>query len=208
MTTERRSAREASRVGDVDAAAVHRDLKTVEHLEGGLLRIDLREPRRELATSLRELLRARRLALSDPEIMGGDPVFRGTRVPVHMIASLLTQGSTPTELIEAHGRDGPAGACLCRGLSLARPAARPSALARPQAGAPVAAPARRPYGVVRRRMPPRSTWLPSSGKPGMKPGTSRMSAAPAGGTGTSSATPATGTLSSSPTMPAISASSF
>ena len=78
--------------------------RSVISLEGGLLRIDLREPRRELATSLRELRRARRLALSDPDIMGGDPVFRGTRVPVHMIASLLTQGSTPAELIEAYPR--------------------------------------------------------------------------------------------------------
>ena len=53
--------------------------RDVVSLEGGLVKIDLREPRRELATSLRELRRARRLVLSDPEIMGGDPVFRGTR---------------------------------------------------------------------------------------------------------------------------------
>ena len=69
--------------------------RNVVSLEGGLVKIDLREPRRELATSLRELRRARRLVVSDPEIMGGDPVFRGTRVPVHMIAELVAQGSTP-----------------------------------------------------------------------------------------------------------------
>ena len=62
------------------------------------------EPRRELATSLRELRRARRLVVSDPEIMGGDPVFRGTRVPVHMIAELLAQGSTQAELLEGYPR--------------------------------------------------------------------------------------------------------
>jgi uncharacterized protein (DUF433 family) len=73
-------------------------------LEGGLLKIDLREPRRELAASLRDLRRARRLVVSDPEILGGDPVFRGTRVPVHMIAELVAQGSTPTELIESYPR--------------------------------------------------------------------------------------------------------
>ena len=67
-------------------------------LEGGLVKIDLREPRREVATSLRDLRRARRLVVSDPEIMGGDPVFRGTRVPVHMIAELVAQGSMPAEL--------------------------------------------------------------------------------------------------------------
>lgn len=73
-------------------------------LVGGLVKIDLREPRRELATSLRELRRARRLVVTDPEIMGGDPVFRGTRVPVHMIAELVAQGSTQAELIEGYPR--------------------------------------------------------------------------------------------------------
>lgn len=73
-------------------------------LEGGLIKIDLREPRRALAAALRELRRARQLVVSDPDILGGDPVFRGTRVPVHMIAGLLAQGSTPAELIEGYPR--------------------------------------------------------------------------------------------------------
>ena len=73
-------------------------------LDGGFLTIDLREPRRELATSLRALRRARDVIISDPDTMGGDPVFRGTRVPVHLIATLLGQGSTETELLEAYPR--------------------------------------------------------------------------------------------------------
>ncbi len=73
-------------------------------LEGGLVTIDLREPRREVATSLRDLRRARRLVVSDPDIMGGEPVFRGTRVPVHMIAGLVAQGSTATELLAGYPR--------------------------------------------------------------------------------------------------------
>jgi uncharacterized protein (DUF433 family) len=73
-------------------------------LEGGLLRIDLREPRRELAASLRELRRARRLVVTDPEILGGEPVFRGTRVPVHLIATLLGQGSPEAGLLEGYPR--------------------------------------------------------------------------------------------------------
>jgi uncharacterized protein (DUF433 family) len=110
-------------------------------LEGGLIKIDLREPRRALAASLRDLRRARRLVVSDPEILGGDPVFRGTRVPVHLIAQLVAQGGKPAELIDgyprltAHGRDDPAGAGLCRRLPAARPAA-PAALARSAARAP------------------------------------------------------------------------
>src|SRR5437870_3372465 len=59
--------------------------RNVVSLEDGLLKIDLREPRRALAASLRDLRRARRLVVSDPEILGGDPVVRGTRVPGHLI---------------------------------------------------------------------------------------------------------------------------
>jgi uncharacterized protein (DUF433 family) len=73
-------------------------------LEGGLIKIDLRQPRRELAASLRDLRRARRMVVSDPEILGGDPVLRGTRVPVHLVAELVAQSSKPAELIEGYPR--------------------------------------------------------------------------------------------------------
>ena len=78
--------------------------RNVVSLEGGLLKIDLRQPRRELAASLRDLRRARRLVVTDPEILGGDPVFRGTRVPVHMVAQLVAQGSGSADLIEGYPR--------------------------------------------------------------------------------------------------------
>ncbi len=78
--------------------------RNVVSLEGGLIKIDLRQPRRDLAASMRDLRRARRMVVSDPEILGGDPVFRGTRVPVHMIAELVAQGSKPAELIESYPR--------------------------------------------------------------------------------------------------------
>src|SRR5258708_6969668 len=74
--------------------------RNVVSFEGGLVKIDLREPRRELATSLRELRRARRLVVSDPEIMGGDPVFRGTRVPVHPVAHLVAQVSNSADFTD------------------------------------------------------------------------------------------------------------
>jgi uncharacterized protein (DUF433 family) len=73
-------------------------------LDGGFLKIDLREPRRELASSIRELRRARQLVVTDPAIMGGEPVFRGTRIPVHLIATLLSEGSTAESLMEGYPR--------------------------------------------------------------------------------------------------------
>jgi uncharacterized protein (DUF433 family) len=78
--------------------------RNVVSLEDGLLKVDLREPRRALARSLRDLRRARRLVISDPEILGGEPVFRGTRVPVHMIAGLVSRGSTETEVQDDYPR--------------------------------------------------------------------------------------------------------
>jgi uncharacterized protein (DUF433 family) len=78
--------------------------RDVVSLEGGLIKIDLRQPRREIAASMRDLRRARRMVVTDPEILGGDPVFRGTRVPVHLVAELLRQGSKPAELIESYPR--------------------------------------------------------------------------------------------------------
>ena len=73
-------------------------------LESGLIKVDLREPRRELAAALRELRRARHLVVADPEILGGEPVFRGTRVPVHAIASQLEGGETEAGLRHAYPR--------------------------------------------------------------------------------------------------------
>lgn len=73
-------------------------------IDGGFLKIDLREPRRELAKALRDLRRARQLVVTDPEIMGGDPVFKGTRVPVHMIADIQAQGETEENLLEMYPR--------------------------------------------------------------------------------------------------------
>jgi uncharacterized protein (DUF433 family) len=84
--------------------ALAQSSRQIVSVEGGLLKVDLREPRRELAASLRVLRRARRLVVSDPEIMGGDPVFRGTRLPVHMIAELVAQSAAEGELLEGYPR--------------------------------------------------------------------------------------------------------
>jgi uncharacterized protein (DUF433 family) len=88
------------RVFDALAASSRKVLS----LDEGLLKIDLREPRRELAASLRALRRARSLAVSDPEILGGEPVLRGTRVPVHLIATLVERGSTEAAILKSYPR--------------------------------------------------------------------------------------------------------
>jgi uncharacterized protein (DUF433 family) len=85
-------------------AAVANARRGVVSVEGGLVKVDLREARREVETSLRQLRRATSLVTTDPEVMGGDPVFKGTRIPVHLIARLLEEESTAPEIHSAYPR--------------------------------------------------------------------------------------------------------
>ena len=64
----------------------------------GSLKVDLDESRREVRERLKELRRIERMVVVDPAVMGGSPVFRGTRVPVHQVADLLRQGE-PVEIL-------------------------------------------------------------------------------------------------------------
>jgi uncharacterized protein (DUF433 family) len=70
----------------------------------GALKVDVGESRREVVERVKELRRAERLVTVNPEIMGGNPVFRGTRVPVHQIAELLAKGETVERLREDYPR--------------------------------------------------------------------------------------------------------
>ncbi len=70
----------------------------------GALKLDLREPRREVIGRIKELRRSKRIVVSDPQILGGTPVFWRTRIPVHLIADLLRQGDTPEALRASYPR--------------------------------------------------------------------------------------------------------
>src|ERR1700688_4165233 len=70
----------------------------------GPLKVDLRKSQRDVAEKVKKLRRAEKCAVSDPEILGGTPVFRGTRVPVHLIADLLRQGETLAALRKGYPR--------------------------------------------------------------------------------------------------------
>jgi uncharacterized protein (DUF433 family) len=70
----------------------------------GALKVDIGESRREVMGRVKELRRAERLVISNRDILGGIPVFRGTRIPVHRIAFLLQQGDTPEALRQAYPR--------------------------------------------------------------------------------------------------------
>ena len=70
--------------------------------EGSVLLIQCKSARKEVETGLRRLAEARRMVEFDPEIMRGAPVYKGTRIPVHVIADMLSQGVSVEEILEGY----------------------------------------------------------------------------------------------------------
>lgn len=70
--------------------------------EGSALIIQVKSVRLELDQDLKRLHRAKNMIVSNPEIMRGSPVYRGTRIPVELIADMLSQGATPEEIVEGY----------------------------------------------------------------------------------------------------------
>lgn len=66
----------------------------------GAVKLDLRETVADIQQKLDELDRIKSQVEENPEIRGGEPVFRGTRIPVHMIADFLAAGIPREELLE------------------------------------------------------------------------------------------------------------
>jgi uncharacterized protein (DUF433 family) len=70
--------------------------------EGSAVVIQVKPVRVELDLDLRKLERAEDMIVSDPEIMRGTPVYRGTRIPVELIADMLSQGAKPEEILTGY----------------------------------------------------------------------------------------------------------
>jgi uncharacterized protein (DUF433 family) len=70
--------------------------------EGSVILIQCKAARKDVETGLRRLTEATRMVESDREIMRGAPVYRGTRIPVHAIADMLSQGATVAEILEGY----------------------------------------------------------------------------------------------------------
>jgi uncharacterized protein (DUF433 family) len=76
----------------VSPAAVDIDVVTV-HFDAALSQVVER---------MRLLAAAEQHVISDPEIRAGEPVVRGTRVPVYRLAELAARGVSEQELLEDH----------------------------------------------------------------------------------------------------------
>ena len=66
--------------------------------------VDIRSMKNDLKRGIASLAKVNKMIRSDPEIMSGTPCFKGTRVPVHDIADMLTNGDQVDELLVAYPR--------------------------------------------------------------------------------------------------------
>lgn len=64
--------------------------------------IDVDGVRSKMSGKLEEMERASGMIHSDAEIMAGTPVFRGTRIPVYLIADMIEQEASLKEVLEGY----------------------------------------------------------------------------------------------------------
>ena len=65
-----------------------------------VLRIEVKTVRNALAHNLKTYVRGRRRIVSTPSVLGGEPVFEGTRIPIALVAGLIAKGVSLTEIAE------------------------------------------------------------------------------------------------------------
>jgi uncharacterized protein (DUF433 family) len=76
------------------------ELRTFRVLyEVGPVQVEVGPAVRDVAERLRQLEVARAAVVRDEQIRGGEPVVKGTRIPVHMLADLVGQGASTEELL-------------------------------------------------------------------------------------------------------------
>ena len=93
LATRRRVAQAVERDPEIDVMALS---------EGNVILINFKSARRDVAAGLRRLARASRMIASDAETMRGSPMYKGTRIPVEVVADMLSQGATVTEILEGY----------------------------------------------------------------------------------------------------------
>lgn len=64
--------------------------------------LDLQKAWSEMTERLAKLARAKAMVVSDPEIRGGEPVIRGTRIGVYEVATMLERGASTEELLSGY----------------------------------------------------------------------------------------------------------
>src|ERR1700689_2679749 len=76
--------------------------ETLPVANGTRFLIGIGTARRKVESQLKQLAHIEELVVSNPEIMRGTPVFKGTRIPVDLVADMLAQGATAKEILEGY----------------------------------------------------------------------------------------------------------
>lgn len=69
---------------------------------GSALVIEVEHARRKVEQELKRLRKVQAMVILDPEIMRGTPVFKGTRIPVELVAEMTAEGTTIEEILEGY----------------------------------------------------------------------------------------------------------
>ncbi len=87
--------------GDRRAARWSREGSDLVYRSGDMqVSIECKSFRQTVARNLSAYRWGRRRIVSSPDILGGEPVFRGTRVPLQHVASLYRKGTPEREIAE------------------------------------------------------------------------------------------------------------
>jgi uncharacterized protein (DUF433 family) len=70
--------------------------------ESEVVVIEVRRARTDLKSAMATYKKAHAMVVEDPEIMGGTPVIRETRVPVHLVAEMRRQGTSVEEVLKGY----------------------------------------------------------------------------------------------------------
>jgi len=69
---------------------------------GPALVVEVERARREVEQELKRLRRVQEMVVSDPEIMRGTPVFKGTRIPVELVAEMAAGGTSVEDILTGY----------------------------------------------------------------------------------------------------------
>src|SRR5712692_215771 len=84
----------------VVAASIRRPRQSM--IRTDVIVVDTRQAAQAVRTGLGQLTKARRVVSQAPGVLGGTPVFKGTRIPVHDIAEMLANGDAPAAIVRAY----------------------------------------------------------------------------------------------------------
>jgi uncharacterized protein (DUF433 family) len=69
---------------------------------GTAISIEIKPARQKVESQVKQLARIEKLVVTNPGVMRGAPVFKGTRIPVDLVADMLAQGATVDEILDGY----------------------------------------------------------------------------------------------------------